>query len=174
VTEAVAEYREALRLNPGLTSAHAHLATALLRLGQADEARNEFEIVLSGDPSYRFAAQIALGLLLANSGDLTEGLNHVQEAVRLHPDDQGGQILLGQMLMNTPGHLSDALLHFREALLIDARNAGAQRSLGSALLRMPGGRDEAIAHLEIAQRIEPDPKLAAQIDQLKADRGKGR
>ena len=168
VEDAIAEYREALRLNPGLTIAHVHLASALLRLGQPLEARNEYEIVLSQNPAYFFAAHIALGILLANGGDLAEGVTHLQEAVRLEPDDKAAQVLLGQMLMDTPGHLPDSILHFGAALRIDPRDAEAHRALAAALLRLPGRREEAIAHLETAQRIAPDPKLAAQLDQLKA------
>ncbi len=173
VPEAMAEYREALRLNPNLTMAHVHLASALLRSGQPLEARNEYEIVLSQNPTYYFGAHVALGLLLANGGDLTEGLSHLQEAVRLEPDNKGAQLLLGQMLMDTPGHLSDSILHFGEALRIDPRDAEAHRSLGNALLRMAGRRQEAIAHLETAQRIEFDPKVATQLDRLRAESGSG-
>ncbi len=176
VTEAVAEYREALRLNPALTSAHVHLATALLRLGEADEARNEYEIILSEDPAYHFGAHLALGLLLANSGDLAEGLVHVQDAVRLEPDDPGAQILLGQMLMNTPGHLSDAISHFGEALRIDPRNAGAHRvrlALRCCAGCLVGARKRSLSW-EMAQGIEPDAKVAAQIERLRAGSGNGK
>ena len=173
VEQALAEFREALRLTPDLTIAHAHLTSALLKLGHPQEARNEYEIMMSQDPESLFGAHIALGILLANGGDLAEGVSHLQEAVRLEPEDTGGQVLLGQMLMATPDHLSDAILHFKEALRIDPRDAQAHRALGDALLRLPGRRQEAIAHLATAEQIEPDPKMQNQLDQLRADSASG-
>jgi len=75
--------------------------------------------------------------------------------------------------MDTPGRLADSITHFNEALRVDPRYAKAHRSLGAALLRVPGHRQEAIAHLETAQSIEPDPKLAKQLDQFRADGAAG-
>jgi Flp pilus assembly protein TadD len=124
------------------------------------------------DPS-SLSAQISLGTLLANGGDLADGTSHLREAVRLEPDDQMAQVLLGQMLMATPGHLSESITHFNEALRIDPRDANAHRGLANAFLQMHGHQQEAIAHLEMAQRIDPDPKVQIQLDQLRAGSASG-
>jgi tetratricopeptide (TPR) repeat protein len=133
---------------------------------------NEYEIALSMEPN-SLAGHIQLATLLGNGGHLAEGVAHMEEAVRLEPDDEVAQVLLGQMLMDTPGRLADSIAHFNEALRVDPRYAKAHRSLGAALLRVPGHRQEAIAHLETAQSIEPDPKLAKQLDQFRADGAAG-
>ncbi len=48
---------------------------------------------------------MALGTLLANGGDLPEGVSHLRNAVAIEPDDKTAQLLLGQMLIPTPATL---------------------------------------------------------------------
>jgi len=64
--EAIGEYEEALRINPGLAEAHYCLAVALTKLGWTTEAVEQFEQALELRPDYTAACD-ALARLRADS-----------------------------------------------------------------------------------------------------------
>ncbi|HUB65848.1 MAG TPA: tetratricopeptide repeat protein, partial [Candidatus Methylacidiphilales bacterium] len=50
--QAMAEFRNALEINPNDAEAHRNLGDLLLRLGRADEAAEQYESALQNDPHY--------------------------------------------------------------------------------------------------------------------------
>jgi Flp pilus assembly protein TadD len=85
IDEAVAELREAVRLEPRQASAHYNLGVMLARVGRRDAAIDAFREALrwwSADPD----AHYALGVLLAQRGERDAGATHLREALRLRPD----------------------------------------------------------------------------------------
>jgi len=82
--DAVAEYREALRLNPADYQSHFGIGNMLLKLGQPAEALAEYRQCLTqhpDDPVYHNATAGAL----AAQGNLPEALLEYAEAERLDP-----------------------------------------------------------------------------------------
>lgn len=82
--EAVAELREATRLEPALASAHYNLGVLLAGQGRTGEAMESFRTALALHPEDA-SAHFALGTLLARSGRRAEAVAHLREAARLAP-----------------------------------------------------------------------------------------
>lgn len=78
--DALEEYREAVRLNPGWAQAHVNLGVTLAGLGRLDEASGAYEKALSIDSTIP-AAQFNLGALLSSRGDTRRALRHYQKAL---------------------------------------------------------------------------------------------
>lgn len=78
--DALEEYREAVRLNPGWAQAHVNLGVTLAGLGRLDEASGAYEKALSIDSNIP-AAHFNLGALLASRGDSRRALRHYEEAL---------------------------------------------------------------------------------------------
>jgi len=166
--EVISCYRYSLAIRPDHAAAHFNLATALWAEGRQYEAIDEYEAALSlerQNAGYRSA----LGAALAISGRLADGLAHMEQSVRMDPDNKQAQFNLGSALMDLPGRTSDSVAHLEEAVRIDPYFTAAHVNLAAVLLRIPGRRAEAIAHLEEAQRLEPAPDRQTMLDRLKLD-----
>jgi tetratricopeptide (TPR) repeat protein len=83
--EAVAHYREALRINPHYVHAHSNLGLALAGLGKTAEAIAEYREAGRINPEYA-EAHYDLGVLLAAQGKTEEARAEYQEAVRWRPE----------------------------------------------------------------------------------------
>ena len=85
--EAVAEYGEAVRLDPRSVVNRISLGNALDARGDRARALAEYRVAVESDP--RSAdAHLHLGTALAQSGRLDEGIQHLESAARLAPDDE--------------------------------------------------------------------------------------
>ena len=82
--EAAAQYREALRLNPGLWKAHNYLGSDLAALGRFDEAASHFREAVKLNPGYA-EAHYNLSLILAGQGKREEAVRHRLRALELKP-----------------------------------------------------------------------------------------
>src|SRR5262249_25567104 len=83
--EAMAEFREALRLRPTYAEAHSNMGMALELSGNSAGAIAQYEAALQLSP--RFAtAHFNLGRLLAIQGHPNGAMEHFEAAVRSDPD----------------------------------------------------------------------------------------
>jgi tetratricopeptide (TPR) repeat protein len=85
--QALASYREALRLDPNYTEAHNAIGAIHLDMGQYDAAIGEFEIVLK-DLLYQTPYYVMnnMGWAYYKKGDLRRAIEFYQKAVALKPD----------------------------------------------------------------------------------------
>ena len=97
--EAIAEFRESLRLNRESAPTHYNLGFALSARGRRDEAIAAFQEALRIDPDYA-QAHNNLGALLQISGQPEAALEHYRRAVALRPDNVESHTNLGQLLSN--------------------------------------------------------------------------
>jgi len=95
-----------------------------------------------------------LGLVLQDSGRMSEAIEHYEQALRIEPDDAEAHNNLGLVLQGS-GRMSEAIEHYEQALRIKPDFADAHNDLGTALAQT-GKINEAIAHYEQALRIDPD------------------
>ena len=85
LAEAIAEYREAIRLQPNHEKAHNNLGLALQDQGKLAEAIAEFREAIRLQPDFA-VAHCNLGLALVKRGSLPEAIAACREAIRLKPD----------------------------------------------------------------------------------------
>jgi tetratricopeptide (TPR) repeat protein len=150
--EAVAHYREALRIWPDLPEVHNALGGALERMGRIDEAKANFREELRLQPDFA-DAHYNLAILLGRTGWIDESAAEYREVLRLRPDHPEAHNNLGVYLSDI-GRDEEAVAHFREALRTRPDHAEAHHNLGMLLART-GEPDEGIGHLRQAVRIRP-------------------
>ncbi|HEY1717934.1 MAG TPA: tetratricopeptide repeat protein [Verrucomicrobiae bacterium] len=119
-TEAVAEYRKALQIEPGRAESHGDFAALLDSAGKPDEALAEFRKALQMNPKIE-PIHDNFGVLLVELGRLDEAIKQFTEAARLDPTDAQPQFLTGKTLLRQ-GRDAEAMRHFREAVRLDPDN----------------------------------------------------
>ena len=125
--DAIAHYRQSLRLNDESAPTHYNLGFALSARGRRDEAIVQFREALRIDPDYA-QAHNNLGALLQVIGQPDQALDHYRRAVALRPDNIESRANLGQLLSNQ-GRVSEAADQFREALALRAEHPQALAGL---------------------------------------------
>jgi tetratricopeptide (TPR) repeat protein len=152
--EAIAEWEQALAIEPDDARAHNNLGLALARQGRYDEAIPHYEKALQLDSRYD-VIHLNLGRALAAKGRLDEAIPHLQVAAERSPDNAEVQQSLGQALM-ARGRLPDALPHFESAVRINPGLADAHYFLGMCLYFAKHDTASALAEWRAALRVAPD------------------
>jgi len=149
--QAIAQYEQALKANPGYGEAHDNLGVALVKKGRLDEAIAQFQQALKVDPEDALAFN-NLGMANAQQGKLEEAIARYQQALQINPDFDRAHSNLGLALVRL-GRLSEAIAQYQQALRINP-DAMTCNNLGLALAQQ-GKLDEAIAWYQQALQINP-------------------
>ena len=178
--EAIANYREALKLEPNLPGLHFELAEMLNSSSAPDAPRQaelEYKAALAVNP-FDEKSECRLGELAAAKGDTAGSREHYERAVKLQPNDPEANIGLAKafMAVNQP---EKALPLLENAVKLDPTSAVAHFRL-STIYRQMGRADD--AKREIAEyqkyknmkeklrdvyrqmRLEPDKKVHEDED----------
>jgi tetratricopeptide (TPR) repeat protein len=165
--DAIAQYREALRLRPDIAETHTNLGRALLTMpGRLDEAVNEFGEALRLDPKYP-DAHFYLGNALVQIGRIPEAIEHYEAAIRSDPDLVEADNNLGMILCRM-GRTEEGMRLIDEAIRRQPEFAPAHFARGAALLQ-GGRRDEAIAEFERVLQLQPGNPAALRMLQMMRD-----
>ncbi|MHC5043737.1 MAG: tetratricopeptide repeat protein, partial [Planctomycetota bacterium] len=152
--EAVASFRQAIRLDPDCAMVHDNLGVMLGRMGRHDEAIASFREAIRLDASLA-RAHTNLGCSLYEKGLLDEAIAESREAIRLDPKNTAAHNLLGTILCDKLGQYDAAIAEFRAAILLDPEVVLFHANLGNALARK-GSVDEAIVSYREAIRLDPE------------------
>jgi tetratricopeptide (TPR) repeat protein len=155
--EAIACFRKALEIHPGLAEAYNDLGNTLLKQGRAEEAITDFQKALSARPDFADAWD-NLGVALLRQGRTAEAKAHFQRALELRPDCAEAHNNLGNLLLQE-GQTDAAISRFRQALDILPDFAEANYSLAISLVQI-GRTDEAVSRLRKAVEIQPQDAQA--------------
>jgi tetratricopeptide (TPR) repeat protein len=167
--EAIAQYSEALRIDPTYVEAHNNLGAVLATQGKLDEAIAHHYEAIRMRPDFA-EAHNNLGNALFRHGKLDEAIAQYSEALRIYPVYAEAHYNLG-IALATQGKLDEAIAHYSEALRI-APSAEAHYNLGMALATQDK-LDEAIAHYSEAIRMRPDfPEAQNNLGMALARQGK--
>jgi tetratricopeptide (TPR) repeat protein len=151
---AIAQYREAIKIDPRLPGAHFELGEAILEESMSEqsqkEGQKEFETALAVNPGDA-KAECRLGALFSLHGDTDAALGHYQRAVELAPDDVEAQVGLGKALLST-GQVDKALEHLRHAVAVDPLDAQSHYRL-SQVYRQKGRIPEAENEIATFQQL---------------------
>ena len=126
-SEAIQNYREAVRCRPDSATANNALGGALLGAGQVDEAIIYLNASLKAEPQ-NFDAHYNLGSAFAALEKFAEATEQFRLAVRLNPQDANAEANLGSALA-VSGNLEEAKAHFERALKINPELALARENL---------------------------------------------
>jgi tetratricopeptide (TPR) repeat protein len=130
-SEALREYREAVRTNPGLAQGHNNLANLLDAAGNTEEAIVHYREALRLKPDAELA-HLNLGGALLQLGRSDEAMTHYTEAARLDPNDPRPAFLMGKVLLRQ-GRGTEAVARFHDALRLDGNDPKVLTTLARVL-----------------------------------------
>jgi len=138
--EAIAQYQQALQIEPDYAQVYYNLGNAFLQKGSVDDAITQYQEALRFDPGYA-QADNNLGYSLLQKGSVDDAIAHYQKALQIDPDYAEAHNNLGYALLQKSS-VDDAIVQFQKALELQPDYAQARNNLGNAFLRM-GKVDEA-------------------------------
>jgi TonB family protein len=166
---AIAEDREALRLEPDLALAHLHIAIALHQQGDSKGALAESREVVRLDPDDARAWN-HLARVLEEVGDLDGAMAAYKEAMARNPDEAFSHRDLAEML-EKKGDLDGALREAREAVRMAPDRARGHFVL-ARILRSKGDKAEAAKETQIATTLEAkNPPRQVRVGEVVMSKG---
>ncbi|MFZ0302183.1 MAG: tetratricopeptide repeat protein [Terracidiphilus sp.] len=151
---AIANYREAIRLNPKLPGLLFEFGTVLYKSNDPKlkaEAEAQFKAALAADPQDE-KAQLMLGQVAARRGDLKAAYDAESRAVEMQPDDADACTGLAKILISMDNR-DRAFALLEHAVEIDPTNYTAHYRLGT-LYRQRGKLEEAKHELAEYQKYK--------------------
>ena len=177
---AIAQYREALKLNPRVPGAHFELAEQLNSSSDATlhaEAEGEFKAAITANP-YDEKALRELGEIAAAKGNLQMAREDFRKALALQPGDSDAETDLAKTL-TSPDETKEAISHLENAIRNDPTNIVAHYWL-SSLYRQVGRTadakqqmDECLHYKQLKEKLrtafqqmrtEPDQTKSAGVE----------
>jgi protein O-GlcNAc transferase len=156
--EAIALYRQALRLAPDAALIHYNLGNALAATGALADAITAYRRAVRRQPGFP-AAHANLGNALWDLGRREAAIEHVKQAIALDPNFAGSYVNLGKML-GVLGRVAEGLTYLRRGVEMAPNNAEAWFTLGHALLAADLDTPEALAEY-FKRAIALNPRHAA-------------
>jgi len=159
-TEAIAVFREAIRLNPASARHLSCLAVALEARGRLQEADEAFDAAIAaGREALRYAAadslhHTLLNIVIHRPNRLDDVVAAYQSAIRLRPDDSSAHHYLGTILARN-GRTDHAIAEFREAIRLKADDPWLHFDVGH-ILQKQGRLADAAVEYRVAIGINPD------------------
>jgi tetratricopeptide (TPR) repeat protein len=116
LSEAIAEYQEALRIEPDYPEAHNNLGRALSHIpGRFDDAAAEFRTAVRLRPGMA-QAHLGLGNALAQmGGHLEDAASEYRAVLKIDADSAEAHFNLGNVLAQMPGELPNAIAEYQAA-----------------------------------------------------------
>ncbi len=137
--EAMAHFREALKLRPNSFAARMNLAIMLDQAGKLDEAARQYRQALRLSPG-EVELRFNLGVVLYKLRRFTEALQQFKLVLTRKPNYSEAHQNLGAIFY-LQGHLDEAISEYEEALRLKPSNAAAKDALDHLRpLKTPGRR----------------------------------
>ncbi len=184
--QAIAAFREALRLGGNLGAAHYQLGLAHRALGERDEAAEQFALAkqhegYSADSADRVLNQLLpLNLsdtpfvhrarVLAESGRFDEAQRFIEMALERNPDSVAAHAsMIGMAARNQDFAAVD--VHFKRAAELEPGNAKIYFNLGMARIAEARFVEATQAFKDAIERDDSDPNAHVQLAILRHKRG---
>jgi tetratricopeptide (TPR) repeat protein len=151
--DAIAELKEAQRLDPAYARAHSDHGMILKAEGQVSEAISAYRDAIRLDPD-AVDARNGLAVALANRGNLEEAVVQFREIVRIDPDSTIGYYNLAYALADLDRDVESAAA-LREVIRIDPNHYNARYNLGE-LFRLEQKYDDSATQFREYLRLAPD------------------
>ncbi len=155
--EAIAHFRETVRIKPTWLEAYLDLGNALLKQPKLrSEAVTAYESALKLQPDSA-EIRVNLGNALAFFPQrLAEAFAHFEAAAKLAPNNAHLYSSWGNALVKDPSRWGEARERYEKALVLDPKIAGCHYNLALLLSKEPDGATRAMSHYREAIRLSPD------------------
>jgi tetratricopeptide (TPR) repeat protein len=167
-TEALEEFKTAVRLNPDNPLSRYNLGTAYDSVGLTDAAIEQFLAAIKLKEDYADAHD-NLGLSYGKKGLFDKAIEEFKLALRLTPDYASTHSNLA-LAYRLKGSLGEAVAEYQIALKLQPGNADAHNNLGVVYWQMHQP-DKAIEEVRAAVRLAPDNeefrRNLARMNQIK-------
>jgi tetratricopeptide (TPR) repeat protein len=150
---AIAEYEQALQIEPAYPEAHYNLGLALQQSGRLPEAMDQYRQALQFKADYA-QAHNDLGNALLLAGRLPEAMAEYQQALEINPAFAEAHNDLGSAWQRQ-NQLAEALAQYEQAETLDPEDAQAHYNR-ALILQQTGRLPEAIAEYREAVQLAPD------------------
>ena len=151
--EAIAQFLQALRINPAYKVAHYNLGIVYSDIGEKEKAIDQYRTALRIDPAYA-EARNNLGVALFATGEQQQALAQYHTALAINPDFAEARYNLGNALLQL-GRRDEAIAQYQVALETTPDDARIHNNLGIALATK-GQEDEAMAQYRKALECDPN------------------
>jgi tetratricopeptide (TPR) repeat protein len=151
--ESIAQFREALRINPKYLGAKRNIGIVLLKQGKTDEGIKVLTEVVNSKGEWPKAHNY-LGLAYAEKGEFEIAIEHYKEAVRLKPDYVEAIANLG-IALKEQGQVNEAIKEWEKALSLKPDEPDVHYNMGLAMVEQYK-YDEAAEHFIAALASKPD------------------
>lgn len=168
--QAVALFKRALELSPGLFSARLGLASTLYQNGDVEGAKQLYQALLKEYPQHVQVLNDLAWILQESEQNYTEALELANRGLAIEPDNTNLLDTRGTILQNISGRLEEAQRDFRNLV---RNQADGSRGKAKALLKL--GRvcvqlgDRAGAKQHFSAALEIDQKLGVFTPQERAE-----
>jgi Flp pilus assembly protein TadD len=165
LTEAVAQFQQALEADPSHAGAYNNLGVAYERMGK-EEAQEQFEEAIRLRPDFA-QAHFNLARILIQKRRDGRAAAELQHTIQIDPNHVGALNMLGTVL-GRQQKFSEATSYLERAVRLDPNHAEAHSNLGAAYAGL-GRLREAVAQFEVALRIDPnEPGALENLKRVKA------
>jgi protein O-mannosyl-transferase len=169
-TEAMENYRQALKINPAYEDALNNLGYALAGQKKCLEAIPFYEAALRVRPNH-VEVHNNLGNALSEIGKIDEAMKHYSIALQQNPEHADAQNNFG-IALAMQGKFDEAIPHFHAAIRANPKYASAHSNLGNAFA-VQHKLEEAIREYQAALRLKPeDAQAHNNLGNALAEQGK--
>jgi len=153
LNESIAQFKEALRINPKYLGAKRNIGIVFLKQGKTDEGIKVLTEVVNSKGQWPKAHNY-LGLAYAEKGEFDTAIQHYKEAVRLKGDYVEAIANLG-IALKEQGQVDEAIKEWQKALLLKPDEPDVHYNMGLAMVEQYK-YDEAVKHFSAALASKPD------------------
>jgi tetratricopeptide (TPR) repeat protein len=152
IQNAVEQYKEALKFEPGNVEANLNIGSIYLAQGMAEDAIEYFKGAAESNPRFP-DPHVFLGKAYLEVDEIKEAEEHFQRALKLMPDNAALYRDIGNAYVEAD-HADKALKHFSAALELNPDDSLTHNNIGTAY-QSKGMLDKAIEHYRTAAELEP-------------------
>jgi tetratricopeptide (TPR) repeat protein len=152
-TEAVAHFREVVRILPQWGVGYHNLGAALIGTGPVDEAERNLAESVRLMPT-RADYRVDYATALRKQGKNEDARSQLQEALRLNPADERARRALAQTQLDAGGDDETQVRQYQDAIRLDPNDPRLRNNLAAAYIRQ-GKVAEGLRELEEAVRLDP-------------------